>query len=927
MGFVEMAGGLGGRALLLKCKGEGKMRACVRRVQANRFAKLRDRARPIAFLQTILPCTQGEGRCLTVGFCLVQTLRLRTRRLRACAVSRLLQHLRETQERFRHVAPQPRRGLEFLERFVDPARLLEDRPAHVVGLSGIRLALDCFTEERFGFIRASGLPQEYAESKRRVRQGRTEFERTSQRRFSFVEPVLLLQRDSEIVKGLRVLRFFFRQRLQHVYGAREIALMHQRRREVQAGGRKAGVRRDDFLKHRRGLLPVALCHQREAKAVQCFRSRIEIRGALQMIDTSVDVPLALQGDSELKVRGCKLWIQPDSPLKLLDPFTPVLELHQRQAEVVPRLGVFRPQANRHPQGFEGALQIARPPSRRAKVILRVEELRIELRRLAKRGKRLVCSPETAEHEAKFIVRPRVARRSFDSALISGQRPLQVVFRLEFLSQLDRCSRRARLCKDEAHDDRNHPAILASSFFGPPWCAKIEFPATRVPGPLFTTGTHMTRRTRLVGVAFILTSAAGWNARAQSSLDRRVGADENGRPIVVSSIGTHVIGPLARAAGVPVGIELAPGRARKTRPTTLTGLTVRQALDVLAAVEPGYEWRDMNGAFVLRTSAAWGQRDHPLHRSIQPIALESTRARHACALISAFLGGSANAYADLGDTTRFSVRVENGTVLDLLSATAAAHGSLGWVLEHTTDARHPYVLMVMFGANGSGSLLSGRALRRGVDVSRFADPPIFSVGGSSAVLDRIVGIGSNDEALVVRGAFPSAVWDLSEATNVPMGIEFLGGGRGAVAAEIPASGRPLRDVLNDIVTFDPRYEWREMDGVIAIRPVRSWNDAESMLFRRVTSVQLTDVPPQDAVERLARQLGYAQRIGFPSGKLLSVDIRDGTTLDLLNAILREHGGMTWTLRAADPDEYAARSGYRYTLSLTLSGGRGIGFGVR
>jgi hypothetical protein len=438
---------------------------------------------------------------------------------------------------------------------------------------------------------------------------------------------------------------------------------------------------------------------------------------------------------------------------------------------------------------------------------------------------------------------------------------------------------------------------------------------------------MIGRTRVIGFTFLCMTAAGWDAGAQSLLDRRVGVDEYGRPIVVSSIGTHVIGPLARAAGVSVGIEIAPGKIRKTRPKTLTGLTVRQALDVLAAVDPGYEWREMNGAIVLRTSAAWQQLDHPLHRHIQPVALESTRIRNAFALIAAFLGASKNDYTDLGDTTRFSVRVENGTVLDLLSATAAAHGSLGWILEHRTDSRHPFLLMVMSGANGSGSYLSGRPPRRVVDVSKFADPSIFSVEGSPAVLDRIVGIGPNDEPLVVRGAFPLAVWDLSEATNVPMGIEFLGGGRRPGAAEIPASGRPLRDVLNDMVTLDPRYEWREMDGVIAIRPVRSWNDAESILFRRVTSIQLTEVPPQEVVERLARVLGYEHRIGFPSGKLLSVDIREGTVLELLNAILREHGEMTWTLQAAQPEDHAARSGYPYTLSLSLNGGRGIGFGVR
>jgi hypothetical protein len=418
--------------------------------------------------------------------------------------------------------------------------------------------------------------------------------------------------------------------------------------------------------------------------------------------------------------------------------------------------------------------------------------------------------------------------------------------------------------------------------------------------------------------------------AQPALDRRIGTDEYGAPIVVRRIEPQLIGALSRAAGVPIGIEIAPGASPRRAPVTLTGLTIRKALGVLSTVDPRYEWREMGDVIVLRTPDAWNHPDHPLHARVQPIALRDIRGRNALSIIAALLGGPQYRDTAFGDTTRFSLNVDGGTVLDVLNATVSAHGSLAWAFAavRPSDSSFPFTVTLFSGLSGAGCGVPGRTPDRAVDLSRFVDPPTIAAGGSSSILDRVVGVGPNERSLVVNGSFPS-VAGLARATGVPMGFEFLGPGNPPITGEIVATGRTLRDVLDAIVRIDSRYAWREMDGVIVIRPVTAWGDADSMLFRLVGPVQMQDVSLQEAIERLARELGYASPLGsIPAGSRLSLDLPQGTVLEFANAILRAHGELTWTL-VPEPPPFRGqpRSPYSSVLTWGVMGGGGLGFGVR
>lgn len=89
--------------------------------------------------------------------------------------------------------------------------------------------------------------------------------------------------------------------------------------------------------------------------------------------------------------------------------------------------------------------------------------------------------------------------------------------------------------------------------------------------------------------------------------------------------------------------------------------------------------------------------------------------------------------------------------------------------------------------------------------------------------------------------------------------------------VDVRGVPLRQALDAAVSADHRYEWRELDGVVVVRPRAAWRDRDHPLLRAVTA---TDV---DAAG-------------------LSTDVDGRTVFDALNAAVRAHERSQWSLRS-------------------------------
>ena len=130
-------------------------------------------------------------------------------------------------------------------------------------------------------------------------------------------------------------------------------------------------------------------------------------------------------------------------------------------------------------------------------------------------------------------------------------------------------------------------------------------------------------------------------------------------------------------------------------------------------------------------------------------------------------------------------------------------------------------------------------------------PVSSARAQPA-LDRTVGLTDYQQPLVINKLDGHAIGSLARAADVPMGFE------GLVPLDTPlsirATTRKVRDVLDALIAADPRYEWREDDGVVVVRPVEAWNDQASALNNTVDGVKLEDGVASDLFPVLARLLG-------------------------------------------------------------------------
>ncbi len=122
-------------------------------------------------------------------------------------------------------------------------------------------------------------------------------------------------------------------------------------------------------------------------------------------------------------------------------------------------------------------------------------------------------------------------------------------------------------------------------------------------------------------------------------------------------------------------------------------------------------------------------------------------------------------------------------------------------------------------------------------------------------------------------------------------------------------------MDALVAVDPRYVWREQDGVLIIRPVDAWRDRTHFLNEIVGSIDERQRRPIDIVKGLYDLKGL--RINWSSGGVIgnptqkesdldlpiSVTLPTSTMLGVLNAIAKSHGQLGWLVEyARGPAEF-------------------------
>ena len=165
--------------------------------------------------------------------------------------------------------------------------------------------------------------------------------------------------------------------------------------------------------------------------------------------------------------------------------------------------------------------------------------------------------------------------------------------------------------------------------------------------------------------------------------------EVGQPLAPCEA-ADVVGVIARATGVPAGIEFIPGdcgyghTARSTTRQSLQGLSVREALDRIAEWDPRYRWQLLDGVISFRPVEAWDRPDHFLHTTTGALQLGDENMGGAFVAISRILGmrhvSAPTARTPLAEK-RFSVSLGDTSVLAALDAVVRAHGEMWWEVRY------------------------------------------------------------------------------------------------------------------------------------------------------------------------------------------------------------------------------------------------------
>jgi hypothetical protein len=190
--------------------------------------------------------------------------------------------------------------------------------------------------------------------------------------------------------------------------------------------------------------------------------------------------------------------------------------------------------------------------------------------------------------------------------------------------------------------------------------------------------------RAVIVAAIVSGVCGPAFAQQGVLERRIQADTPAAAVVWAPDGVAngmFAWRIAQTAAAPVIFEAWPLHYRDpsivAERIDLAGHTVREALDLLVAQDPQYRWEERDGVIIIRPAALSSNPDDALNQPIAAVRADHVRAQDVLVGVMAAITGVSMDVQGTGDARRFSLDVPSGTVLDLLAATARAHGTMMW----------------------------------------------------------------------------------------------------------------------------------------------------------------------------------------------------------------------------------------------------------
>jgi len=114
------------------------------------------------------------------------------------------------------------------------------------------------------------------------------------------------------------------------------------------------------------------------------------------------------------------------------------------------------------------------------------------------------------------------------------------------------------------------------------------------------------------------------------------------------------------------------------------------------------------------------------------------------------------------------------------------------------------------------------------------------------------------------------------------------------------GVSAREAFDKLVELMPDYRWKEIDGVVVVRPNAAWDDPRDPLnfvtgpfdVKNVHVNDVLEVMLHAVVEPLVAPHLTVVNPNRPIDNLVSVTFPGGTMLDALNAVIRARGRAEW-----------------------------------
>lgn len=224
---------------------------------------------------------------------------------------------------------------------------------------------------------------------------------------------------------------------------------------------------------------------------------------------------------------------------------------------------------------------------------------------------------------------------------------------------------------------------------------------------------------------------------------------------------------------------------------------------------------------------------------------------------------------------------------------------------------------------------------GAGVASFGAQRIQTVAPEERVLgpDVEIRLPSNTSAL------DESLRSIARASGVLIGFEtVLDTDEGFTRTEYGWSprGQTVGKALDDLIALHPAYEWRNVNGVIHVRPKTAFSDPNHFLNRSAGRIELKDALPLHATFEAHRifvpdcevrhKIYTDQRDEFletlppAERQTLTLSFKGGTAIQFLDAVIKAHGSLYWNVTYRVPPErlHDATPRYEYAIFAFAAG---------